>query len=402
MRHCDECHRNPCECVYGWQQKEKEEEKSMEKQATIQPLVDFREAQAEFGKPKKNCRNPHFGNDYADLDEISDCVIPALNKHSYQVRYTSSYIPADKPAFIVVAARLIHDTGYEIMESTLNPIIKHDPQGYMATITYGQRRSLQNVTGVVAEKDDDGNSAAGKSSQARAQAPATAPAHNPRTGEVPSNGGNGGATAGLTDKQKQLAGEINQMALDLMGGDKKNAEEFLESFTSFTGKDDKVVPGKRSALQLSGKRVEIAHGALKRKYEEAFAAPAKSACADCGKDITGQCGSDGKTLLADSTTKRYGRALCQDCGIVAFSKKKDGHALSPVHPSERESVGAPPVSLVPDAAEAAHHAKQAAEEARKEAKRDGGSVTHGLFDENSPEYAAAMNRSLARGESLGS
>ena len=38
-------------------------------------------AQGEMSNPPKNCKNPHFGNRYADLASVLDALRPILSKH---------------------------------------------------------------------------------------------------------------------------------------------------------------------------------------------------------------------------------------------------------------------------------------------------------------------------------
>lgn len=62
---------------------------------------------------------------------------------------------------------------------------------------------------------------------------------------------------------------------------------------------------------------------MKGEKPTSIPAPVKSAdlCAECNTDITGVTGSDNKTLLSESTLKRYGRKLCKECALRVFASQ---------------------------------------------------------------------------------
>lgn len=115
-------------------------------------------AQVAFPPIKKNAKNPHFGNRYADLQSIVDTVRPVLADHGL-----AFYQAADAHGeFAVLRTVLFHAESGESLESTL-PIVREDnPQKVGSLLTYMRRYGLCALLGIVTEDDDDGEGAAPK------------------------------------------------------------------------------------------------------------------------------------------------------------------------------------------------------------------------------------------------
>lgn len=112
-------------------------------------------AQAEMGKAIKESTNPAFRSKYADLGNVMDACLPALNKHNIAVIQP---IVSDVDGRFVKTI-LIHESG-ETLECAVPLIVgKNDMQGLGSAITYGRRYGLMSMAGIAPE-DDDGNAAA--------------------------------------------------------------------------------------------------------------------------------------------------------------------------------------------------------------------------------------------------
>ena len=112
-------------------------------------------AQAEMGKAIKESTNPAFRSKYADLGNVMDACLPALNKHNIAVIQP---IVSDMDGRFVKTI-LIHESG-ETLECAVPLIVgKNDMQGLGSAITYGRRYGLMSMAGIAPE-DDDGNAAA--------------------------------------------------------------------------------------------------------------------------------------------------------------------------------------------------------------------------------------------------
>lgn len=112
-------------------------------------------AQAEMGKALKQANNPHFRSKYADLGNVADACMPALNRHGIAVIQPT----IDDDTGRYVETRLIHSSGETL--SCRVPLIvqKNDMQGYGSAVTYARRYGLMCMAGIAPE-DDDGNAAA--------------------------------------------------------------------------------------------------------------------------------------------------------------------------------------------------------------------------------------------------
>jgi hypothetical protein len=108
-------------------------------------------AQMEMGKALKDRSNPAFRSKYADLGNVMDACMPALNKHGIAVAQTMR----DE----TVVTMFIHESG-EILECPVPLILgKRDMQGLGSAVTYARRYGLMSLAGIAPE-DDDGNAAA--------------------------------------------------------------------------------------------------------------------------------------------------------------------------------------------------------------------------------------------------
>ena len=115
-------------------------------------------AQMEMGKALKQSQNPAFRSKYADLGNVMDACMPALNAHGIAVVQTMR----DE----TVVTMLIHESG-ETLECPVPLLIgKRDMQGLGSAITYARRYGLMALAGIAPE-DDDGNAAAASGPKSR-------------------------------------------------------------------------------------------------------------------------------------------------------------------------------------------------------------------------------------------
>ena len=113
-------------------------------------------AQAEMGKALKDSVNPAFRSKYADLGNVMDACLPALNKHGIAVIQP---FHTDDLGNRFVKTVFIHESG-EAMECAIPLILgKNDMQGLGSAVTYARRYGLMAMAGIAPE-DDDGNAAA--------------------------------------------------------------------------------------------------------------------------------------------------------------------------------------------------------------------------------------------------
>lgn len=112
-------------------------------------------AQSEMGKAIKESANPHFRSKYADLGNVMDACLPALNANGIAV--VQPFVPGELGH--VVKTILYHESGESIECSVPLLLGKQDMQGLGSAITYARRYGLMSMAGIAPE-DDDGNGAA--------------------------------------------------------------------------------------------------------------------------------------------------------------------------------------------------------------------------------------------------
>lgn len=142
-------------------------------------------AQAEMPAAPKQSINPHFKSKYADLAAIMDTCRQPLTRNGLAVMQTIS----GDGARVEVTTILSHSSGEYIGDTAVFTPRDPSPQAMGSAITYARRYSLSALVGVVADEDDDGNAAQGKSTHAaqanRTSAPAAAPSTAPESPAAP-------------------------------------------------------------------------------------------------------------------------------------------------------------------------------------------------------------------------
>lgn len=120
----------------------------------------FVAAQKSMESIKKASSNPAFKSKYADLSEVVEAVVPALNGAGIGVMQ----FPAFDGENVSITTVFIHESGASITGTLDLRPSKIDPQGIGSATTYGRRYSLLAMSGMAPE-DDDGNAASGPREQ---------------------------------------------------------------------------------------------------------------------------------------------------------------------------------------------------------------------------------------------
>jgi hypothetical protein len=131
-------------------------------------------AQGEMDAVRKGSVNPAFKSRYADLSDVMQAVMPALNRHGLAL-YHAMDLTRDQPAMVTFLAHGESETQIECAVPLI--VNKNDMQGMKSAITYAKRIGAESVTGTAPE-DDDGNAAAA-APPPRQQARSAPPAPDP-------------------------------------------------------------------------------------------------------------------------------------------------------------------------------------------------------------------------------
>ena len=123
--------------------------------------VAMAKAQAQVKTALKDSKNPAFKSSYADLASIWDACREALNKNGLCVIQRTDFDGAE----IWLETMLLHTSGDMITSRYPLRPMKQDPQGFGSALTYAKRYTLAAMVGVVADEDDDGNAASGRTTQ---------------------------------------------------------------------------------------------------------------------------------------------------------------------------------------------------------------------------------------------
>lgn len=137
------------------------------------------DAQLEFPNVKKDARNPHFSSKYATLDQAKEELEPILQKHNLAISQPAS---GDGVGTGCTTILFHKGSGQWLAETLLLPSNgpgKDSPtnaQTGTAAVTYSRRTGYLSILGVIADNDDDGNSAVGRRNPPSAQKAAPAKA----------------------------------------------------------------------------------------------------------------------------------------------------------------------------------------------------------------------------------
>lgn len=127
-------------------------------------------AQKSMEAIKKAAKNDHFKTNYADLAEVVEAVVPALNEQGIGVLQNA----VNDGEWVSITTTLLHESGSSVSSTLRLRPSKNDPQGVGSAITYGRRYSLLAMTGAAPE-DDDGNASSAPRQDRREPPPATGP-----------------------------------------------------------------------------------------------------------------------------------------------------------------------------------------------------------------------------------
>ena len=128
-------------------------------------------AVASMGDPKKNAKNDHFRNRYADLTEVLACIEEPLRDNGLVLTQTIDHSEAGLPQ---LTTSLWHVESGEVMESDAPLILdKQTPQAMGSSITYMRRYAIKALFGL-SDVDDDAEGAMGRPAPKR-QEPAPKP-----------------------------------------------------------------------------------------------------------------------------------------------------------------------------------------------------------------------------------
>jgi hypothetical protein len=109
------------------------------------------EAKKQFGKAIKNAKNPHFKNNYADLQSVLDAVTDALLGNDLVVSQTG-----ERSGDLFVIRTLVFDSNGDSIDFGIMPVktIKDDAQAFGSGLTYARRYALMSAFGLAPEDDD--------------------------------------------------------------------------------------------------------------------------------------------------------------------------------------------------------------------------------------------------------
>lgn len=173
---------------------------TIERSESIKELAAaLAKAQGQLRPAAKDAVNPHFKSKYADLGAVWEACREPLTANGLSVIQA----PADaEPGRLALTTFLLHSSG-EYLSTTYSMKLAQDTaHGAGSALTYLRRYALASLVGVVADEDDDGNSATVQPPQRQQVRPAAA---QPRqSAPSPTNGHQNGASYEPPAEAKEL------------------------------------------------------------------------------------------------------------------------------------------------------------------------------------------------------
>jgi hypothetical protein len=116
-------------------------------------------AQSAIDNAKKNRKNPHLGNHYADLASVRDAITKPLAANGLAVVQTFA---ASAEKSVTVETTLLHSSGQWVRSSLTMPVPeggKQNPAQVLGSvISYARRYALSAIVNISADDDDDASS----------------------------------------------------------------------------------------------------------------------------------------------------------------------------------------------------------------------------------------------------
>jgi len=108
-------------------------------------------AKKQFGKAIKNAKNPHFKNNYADLQSVLDAITDALLDNDLVVSQVGQSLGE---GFVIKT--LVFDSNGDSIDFGIMPVktVKDDAQAFGSGLTYARRYALMSAFGLAPEDDD--------------------------------------------------------------------------------------------------------------------------------------------------------------------------------------------------------------------------------------------------------
>lgn len=115
---------------------------------------------AEIQNAQKNSTNPHFKNNYADLESVLATVRPVFARHGLAVMQAPGKLVRDGDSLhMSLTSVLVHQSGQHLAFETQLPVGKDvTAQKAGSAITYARRYALAAIAGIT-QTDDDANAA---------------------------------------------------------------------------------------------------------------------------------------------------------------------------------------------------------------------------------------------------
>ncbi len=128
-------------------------------------------AQGEMTDPVKSKYNPHFKNNYADVQDGLEAIRPVLSKHGLAVIQSTSmeHLSMEDGVIVltlIVTTRLVHASGQWVQGVYPVGTVGTPHQQMMANLTYSRRAGLFGLVGI-APDDQDGEGTGTTGSQSK-------------------------------------------------------------------------------------------------------------------------------------------------------------------------------------------------------------------------------------------
>ncbi len=125
--------------------------------ALAQALLEFQKNSPDL---HRDATNPHFQSKFLSLEGLMGKVLPAANTCGLVISQFPTTVENGQGPKPALRTRITHAQSGEFLEDVMLLMAeKEGPQAQGSALTYARRYSLMSALGLVADEDDDGNSA---------------------------------------------------------------------------------------------------------------------------------------------------------------------------------------------------------------------------------------------------
>ena len=183
---------------------------------------------AKLDAVKKDLKNDHFKNQYADINSVIETIKPVFIENGLILMQPAA-VGTENIRQVTIETIILHPESGQFISNTYSlEAGDSKPQSVGSATTYARRYPLASLIGLQSEIDDDGNAASGRGPQQQQRKQTATPTAAPAKP----------AAAGTPD-YKAMNTDLKEQALKLSGASPAQIKEYFDA-CGLSGPDPKT------------------------------------------------------------------------------------------------------------------------------------------------------------------